>query len=379
MALDTKGQFTEAAKRGQRILVALPHAAGVDETAAGVAIASLLARLGKTVDVVSDRFSPRPEHRVVPGVAAVKPALGGLRHFVISVPMRQVKVGDFAYSMDGDELRIMLTPESGDWDPAEVRAEAGKYRYDLAVTIGAPDLDSLGDTYRSRTDFWHAVPVLNLDRSPDNERYGAVNLVDLAAASVSEVAYDLIAGTDPSALDRDASTALLAGVIAKTRNFRTENVSPRTLTVAADLVSRGAERERIVTAMYRTRNVETLRLWGRALARLKADSANRLIWTLLSKQDFLSAGAGEEELLGVMDELISASPDAAASFLLYESEDGTVRGIVRAGHGTDLMRTLKDWSPVGTAWQASVSLPRTTLMDAERALLERMRAAKPKA
>jgi len=376
MALDSKGQFTEAAKRGQRILVALPHAAGVDETGAGLALASLMTRLGKSVDIVSDRFAMRPEHKVLPGVGAVKAELGSLQHFVISVPVGSVQVGDFLYSMDDDTLKITLTPKSGNWNPSEVKAEAGKYRYDLAITVGAADLDALGDSYRTRTDFWHTVPILNIDRSPANERYGAVNLVDISAASVSEVAYDLVSGCDQGALDKTTSTALLAGLIHKTRNFRTDAVTPKTLTVAADLVSRGAERERIVGELYRTRSVETLRLWGRALARLKADSANRLIWTMLSKQDFLAAGAGEEELLGVMDELIAASPDASASFVLFESKEGAVKGIVNAGRTGDLLALTKGWMPIGTSEQVVVTMPGLGLMDAERALLERLRGAR---
>lgn len=375
MALNPHEQFNEAARQGEKILLALPHAAGVDEVGAGLALAAMLRRLGKSVDLISDGFSERPEHRILADVGSVRPELGGLQNFVITLPLKDTELENLSYTCDQRELKITVTPKDKNWEAHELKAAPSRFRYDLAVTVGASDLDALGRPYRETTDFWLTVPILNLDRSPENERFGAVNLVNISAASVSEVAYDLILECEPAALDKQTATSLLAGIIAKTKNFRTENVSPKTLTVAADLVYRGADRERIVAELYSTRSIETLRLWGRALARLKADSQNKIIWTLLTRQDFVAAGAKEEELRGVMEELIAASPDAQAAFVLYECSKG-VCGIIQSAPGIDLLALCRDWSPQGTGREVEIKITNTPIIDAERALLERLRRQK---
>ncbi len=377
MALGPTAQFLETAKASRRVLVAFPHAAGLDEAAAALAVAHALRAMGKAVDVVADGFVPRPEHALLPGAETVRPRLEGLQHFTITVPIGQVKLDELAYAVAGDELKITLVPKADNWHPREIAAAPGAYRYDLAVTVGCPDLDALGSVYRDATDFWRAVPVVNLDHAAGNERYGAVNFVDLSATSVSEVAYDFAKEAGRGTVDRAVATGLLAGIIGKTRNFKTEAVSPRTLRTAAELVGLGAERGRIVGELYRTRGVTTLRLWGRALSRLKADEAHRLVWALLSRQDFIAAGAREEEIHGVLDELVSYSPNIKASFVLYEGQDGAVRGVLEAGHDGDAMALAKPWAPVGSPRHAAFAMPTgMTLVDAEAAMLERLRGAR---
>lgn len=377
MALTTHEQFLEAANRGQNILVALPHAAGIDEIGAGLSLAAHLKNLGKSVDIVSDGFSNKPEHTLLAGADAIRPALGALQHFVISVPVQNVKLENIAYTIAGDELRIMLTPQAENWRTEHVRAEATPYRYDLAITVGAQDMDALGAVYRSAPDFWRTVPILNIDHSPANERFGAVNIVDMKATAISEIVYDLLRTKHPESVQGQTATALLAGVIGKTRNFKTENVSPKTLTIAADLVTRGAERERIVGELYRTKNIETLRLWGRALVRLRTDSKQKLAWTLLTRQDFVSAGAKEEELTGIVEDLLGASPDIALSCVLYEGSGNAVHGILHTHQGTDVFAIAEAWQPVGSPRQVLFSLPAgTSLVDAERLVLEKIRKGK---
>ncbi|TAL19402.1 hypothetical protein EPN90_03590 [Patescibacteria group bacterium] len=373
MALEPHEQFLEAARRSQRILIALPHLAGVDETAAGLTLRRLLRAQGKSVDTVGDGFVLRPEHGLLPDAETIKSHLPGLANLVITLPLGPAKLANLHYAVSGDELKITLTPEKENWSPEQVRAEPGRCRYDLAITVGCPDHEALGALWRQAPEFWRSVPVANLDHSPTNEHYGNINLVDLTAASVSEVVAELLARWPDAKLDRALSTALLAGVIAKTKSFKTGNVSPRTLATAAKLVEDGADRERIVAELYRTRTVTTLRLWGRALARLRQDSEHKIAWALLTRQDFVAAGGGETELAGVLDELIAASPEVAVSFVLYENNAGGVSGLLHTNRNLDALQLVRDWAPTGAPRQAAFAIGGISLLDAEKLMLQKIR------
>jgi hypothetical protein len=97
-----------------------------------------------------------------------------------------------------------------------------------------------------------------------------------------------------------------------------------TLAASSELVSLGANREAIVHGLWRTRSVATLKLWGRALSRLEQDRELGLVWTTLSLNDGLEAGAHPDTLDGVVDELLSYAPEAKVVALLSEQKDGVL-------------------------------------------------------
>jgi hypothetical protein len=87
---------------------------------------------------------------------------------------------------------------------------------------------------------------------------------------------------------------------------------------------------------------------------------------MLSRQDFLHAGAEDADLPDVVDELIASSPDAKVVALLYESRDQGVVGVLRAERPFDLLALAAPLKPVGTRDEARVSFPGKTIVEAER-------------
>jgi nanoRNase/pAp phosphatase (c-di-AMP/oligoRNAs hydrolase) len=162
-------------------------------------------------------------------------------------------------------------------------------------------------------------------------------------------------------------------MIAKTKSFKQKNVTARTLQTASKLISFGARRDTIVHNLYRTRSVETLRLWGRALARLKSDDQHALVWTLLSQQDFMHAGAHEHDLPDVIDELISSSPNAEIVAILYENQEKKICAIVHTDHGMHAKNLVAPLKPQGSKDEARVLFEKTTIVEAEKKLIETIR------
>ncbi len=126
--------------------------------------------------------------------------------------------------------------------------------------------------------------------------------------------------------------------------------------------------------LYRTRSVQTLRLWGRALARLKSDPETKLVWTLLTKQDVVHAGANLADLPDVVDELIATSPEATVVILLHETEQGGIRGIIRTErphHALTLAKGLP--AAAGGSEEAHVYLPDADIVSAEKQIVSHIR------
>lgn len=373
MALKQSQQILEAIKRSNRPLICIPSGAGSDQYASAVGMAKVLKKLDKEVTIVAADGNGPKNIQFVLGSEKIENKLENLRRFVIELDASKTAVQELSYEVKDEKLFVYLLPKNGFWDPKDVRTSSSGYKFDLIICIGSPDFESCAQIYTENPDFFYRTPIINIDHTPDNEHYGQVNVVDLTASACGEVCHDLVESIESSLIDEEIATAFLTGMIAKTRSFKTKNVTPKTLQTASKLIAKGARREHIVENLYRTRSVQTLRLWGRALARLKADEDAKIVWTLLSQQDFMHAGAKEEDLHDVIDELIASSPHAKVVVLLYEDKERNVCAVVRAERPFDAIALTARFNAAGVREEVRLTFIKKSIVDVERELIEHIR------
>lgn len=346
----------------------------MDAVASTLGLLRILEAQGKTVEAVIDGFVPPETISFLPGVAAVRPALRKLQNLTISLNVSKTKVDELSYAVRGETLEILLTPREGGWKPQDLSTKTAPYRFDLVIVADAADPASLGALYEEHADFFSRTPTIAVGHDPGHERFGTVNLLDHTAAATCEVIYHALPhlGGTP---DPELATCLLTGIIAKTKSFKTANINPRTLQVSSELIAAGARREDIVRHLFRTRSITTMRLWGRALARLKFDAACGLAWSLITRQDFALAGENETALPDVLEELISYSPEARVSVLLYEQAAGGICGIVRTDGRRSAAELGRLLGGTGGMETSQFCLLNKSLMDAEQTAISTIRTA----
>lgn len=368
MSLTETAQIQQILARSQHPLVVVGEHGGLDAFASAIGIKLALAKQNKPAVVVSSAAVPKALEHLVTG-NHVERNLPSKQTFVIELDTSTVQATEIKREDAENRIRFLFTPKAGIWSEQDIHVSTSPYPYDLVISIGAQDLTACGQIHTDHADFLYRTPIINIDHSPVNEHFGQVNVVDLTATSCAEVCHDLINELYPEMMDAEMATLFLTGMIAKTKSFKTRNVTPKTLNTASILIEKGARREEIVSHLYRTRSISTLRLWGRALARLKHDAAHQLVWTLLSQQDFLHAGAHDEDLAEVIDELITSSPDAEIALLLYEDHRRDIHGILRTNPPHHATQLLKEFQPVGNHEEAHIELTQMNLVEAERNIL----------
>ena len=373
MALKQAQQVLEAIKRSNRPLICVPTGEGADAYASAIGLARVLRKLEKNPTIVAADGKPPKNLHFLDGHEEVTTKLENLRQFVIELDATKTKVDELSYEVKDDKLLVYLSPKKGFWDEKDVRTTTSGYRYDLIICIGSPDYESCAQLYRENTDFFFRTPIINIDHKPENEHFGQINVVELTASACGEVCHDLVETIESGLIDETIATAFLTGMISKTKSFKSNNVTPATLQTASKLIAKGAKRDQIVEKLYRTRSVETLRLWGRALARLKADEEAKMVWTLLSQQDFLHAGAHEEDLPDVVDELIASSPHARVVVLMYEQQDKAIRVIVKTQRPLDAIALTQGFNAAGTREEVRLLMKNKTIVQAEKHIIEQLK------
>lgn len=367
-------QVQDLFHRATAVLIALPKQPSTDAIASGLALFLLLEKMGKKATVVSDEFALPDNHAFLPGSDVIKPNLSATRKFTITLNLAQAQVEDLSYDIEEDKLNIYITPKQGMFRDEDLHSEASKTEYDLIVVFDAADLESLGATFDNNTELFYNTPIINIDHRASNTNFGQVNVVELTATSTSEVLFTLVQEMNPQLLDEHAATNLLAGIISKTKSFQSSNVTPRSLAVAGHLIASGARRDEIISHFYQTKSLQTLRLWGRALSRLKSEHQERFLWSRLSKEETEQSKAGMADLSGVIDELIIDAPKAEIIALLTTNTNGETQALVHTRQTLNGMTLFREFQPEGTRALLTLRFPGMSAEDAEKQLLRVVQA-----
>jgi bifunctional oligoribonuclease and PAP phosphatase NrnA len=168
-------------------------------------------------------------------------------------------------------------------------------------------------------------PSLCLDHHPDNPAFGTLNFILPDSASTCEIVV-LLADALGWELDSDSATCLLTGVYTDTGGLLHSNTKAQVYRTVARLLRAGARQQQIVSVVFRSAKLSTLKLWGRVLEKISLTAEGGAI-SAVTQGDFRATGADYSELTGAID-YINAVPGMRFSLLLSE-RDGLVKGSIR--------------------------------------------------
>ena len=377
MGLTQNQQIFELIKNSQKILITFKKNFSGDAISSALAIFLLLQKMNKQVDIACHDFVIAQNYAFLPEIGKTKSELAGLKKFIISLDMATNKIKDFSYDVKENKLNIYLTPEKL-LEEKNISFKSGQYKYDLIITLDTDNLESLGEIYDQHTDFFYNTPIINIDHNPENEQYGQINLIELTKTSTAEIIFDLIEQYDINLLDTEIATCLLTGMIAKTRSFRSPSVTPRALNIASQLILNGADRDLIIQNLYRTKSINTLRLWGKVLARLKSDPNYKMAWSYLTQKDFIELNMQDPNLSEVIEELLTSAPEAEIIILFTENKNNTITGLIYTSKNYDSLYLAKAFNPLGTKTLANFELNKSDLAEASKEVIESIKANLPK-
>jgi phosphoesterase RecJ-like protein len=333
MELTPKQQTIELIRQAQRLL--LITRPGMDGDALGslVGLGGVLAKLGKEVALLSP--DPVPANlSFLPLLDRVQHQFTGARDLKVSLDLTKAAVEKVSYRKSEEEktLDILITPKSGIIPEQAVSVAQSSFRFDAIVILDTPDLEQLAAMYDEHTKLFFEVPIVNIDHHAGNDYFGKINWVDLTATSTAEILVSLTEalGGGQSLWDADVATALLAGLIWDTQSFQSENTTPKSLTVAAQLIALGARQQDIVRSLFKTKPLSTLRLWGTVLSGLQVDDDHGFVWAEVTAAELASTGAKPHEIGGLMDELIKNATGKDLVVIIMEETPGTIAVLLHA-------------------------------------------------
>jgi phosphoesterase RecJ-like protein len=163
--------------------------------------------------------------------------------------------------------------------------------------------------------------------------------------------------------------ALLTGIVTDTIGFRTSNVTPEALRLAANLMETGANLPEIYMRALVSKTYEAARYWGIGLEKLVREDG--LVWTTLSLQDRHSAqypGNDDADLVNML-----SSVEATVALIFIEQKNAHVKVSWRARPGYDVAKIALQFGGGGHAAAAGADIP-GSLSDVQQSVLAATRS-----
>ncbi len=199
--------------------------------------------------------------------------------------------------------------------------------FDLCITLDCSDLARTGEALAV-----YGPPDINIDHHATNQNFARINLVDTQAVSTTEIIAAHLEVWGMS-INLDIANALLTGLVTDTIGFRTANITPTALRLAAMLMETGSDLSGLYHRALLTKSFQALRFWGAGLSTLERDGP--VVWTTLTMADRMAAGYGGRDDADLIN-LMSAIDDAEIWVIFVEQPNGNIKVSWRSQPGIDV-------------------------------------------
>jgi bifunctional oligoribonuclease and PAP phosphatase NrnA len=235
--------------------------------------------------------------------------------------------------------------------------------FDLVCVVDSSDLERTGKVLLNRPQ-----PDLNIDHHRTNLNFARTNLVDSQAVATCEIVAHVLMQIGFK-IDLSVASALLTGLITDTIGFRTSNVSPRSLRLAAELMEAGADMPTLYQRALVNKPFEAIRMWAAGLGKVQRE--HRLAWTTITNEDRRSAGYPGRDDADLVN-ILSAIDDIDIAMMFIEQPEGKVKVSWRAQPGIDVSAVALRFGGGGHAAAAGAEIS-GSLAEVQAAVLEQTR------
>ncbi|MBU2595283.1 DHH family phosphoesterase [Patescibacteria group bacterium] len=374
MDLTSKQQAIQAIRDAKRMLLVSHEDIEGDSLGSLLALSNVLKKIGKEVITVSSGNLPNI-YNFLEKREMIKANLDGVKDFMIFLSEEEAKVARLSYKLENDRLKIVISPKSGNFSPKNVSFAYGDFHYDLIIILDTDALERLGAIYRDNTEMFYKTNILNIDHHPNNAYFGKINWVDENASSVCEILVSLIEALESEhgkIIDEEIATFLLLGIMTDTNLFQNPATTSKSLTVAAQLIAAGGDRDLIAKRVFQTHSYSTLKIWGRILSKLDSYPAIGLVWSEVKKSDLDMTGADEAALTSAINNLLYTTEGAKIVILFCELND-SIKVSLRSIEGFDVEAIAREFGGGGQEKTAGFSMNGLELEEVKRIVLKKIR------
>ena len=305
--IKAKQQVVEKIKEASKILVTVSNSPSVDALSAALGLTLLFDKQEKYATAIFSGETP-------PAIAFLEPektfdeTTDSLRDFIIA--LNKEKADHLRYKVEGDSVKIFITPYKTTISKDDLEFSQGDYNVELVIALGVDSQDNLDQAMEDHGQILHDATVITVSAGDQTSNLGGIDWHDANASSLSEMIAGLAEALKEDKkkplIDAPIATALLTGIVSETDRFSNEHTTSKAMTVAAQLMTAGADQQLIATELQTTAPVEEASTQEPETAEEAEDKAEK---PAAVKKDELTIKHEEEpETLAELDERVREQP-----------------------------------------------------------------------
>jgi phosphoesterase RecJ-like protein len=210
---------------------------------------------------------------------------------------------------------------------------------------------------RERIADWKA-PRIVLDHHLTQENWADLKLVVTEAAAAGEIAAELIEQWDIP-IDSGMATALYVAIASDTGWFQFSNTRPFTHRLAATLIEKGVDTDRIYQMLYQNERAERVALQTRAMQSLELLADGRLAVMRVAKTDFEQTHARVPDTENLINAPLQIRTVEVSILVTEPPEGGPIRVSLRSKGQIDVARFAEQFGGGGHARASGLKLEGT--------------------
>lgn len=236
----TMANVAEKVSASRNILITVSSDPSVDELASALSLTLFLDRLGKHAIAVYSGAIPNSLGFLNPTENFEENA-DVFQDFVVSID--KDKADHLRYKLDGDFVRVFITPYKSRIISDDLEFSYGDYNVDLVLALNVSNGIDLDPSLREYGTIMKDATVVNITTGNPG-KFGEIEWSNKFASSTSEMVANLFLSSngDTQLNDKEATT-LLTGIVAATDRFAKANTFPGTMQVASRLLDAGADQQ----------------------------------------------------------------------------------------------------------------------------------------
>ena len=234
-------KVAEKIQRGANILIALSKDPNLDEISAAIALAIVLDQQKKHVTAIYSGKTPNALEFLKPEDTFEKDT-SSLQDFIIA--LNKSKADHLTYKLDGDYVKIYITPYKGQVKKEDLEYSYGDYNVDLVIVFNVNAGNEIDSALSEYGRIIHDASAINITSGLPG-RFADLEWSDPEKSSVCEMVYDLLKELEITNLSQEVATALLTGILSATERFSNSRTKPTTMAVASKLMEAGADQQLI--------------------------------------------------------------------------------------------------------------------------------------
>lgn len=234
---DVPTEIATKLSESKNVLIALSSDPSVDELSAAIGLSLYLDRIGKRATAIYSGTTPNALEFLKPE-ETFEASADTLQDFVIAI--NKDKADHLRYKLDGDYVKVYITPYKHRLSEADLEFSYGDYNVDFVISLDVANGIDLDSALREHGRIMHDASIVNVTTGNPG-KFGEIEWSDKKASSVSEMIAGLLyrfGGEDPIA--KDEATAFLTGVVAATSRFSNTKTTPETMRLCSKLMESGA-------------------------------------------------------------------------------------------------------------------------------------------